>query len=258
MLECTMGCPSTFETRRAELATLKLIEPNLITDDAVTASFLESVDPKGDDAWMLEYVKLGNFMLLFGDSLFLHGGLSTPSLGHVPGAPDVTDDPDEVDAEEWCRGLNGWKDDMVRAYCKDPRGINHQPLLDYGVPNGNKGRTVVYSGHVVNGNCAAPDVGVEEFCEVNNIRRVLLGHTPHGECPSVIKRPSTTIFMCDTSRSDNDGNKAMNPSNFRGVAVTMVTVKRDVTRVEGVLKDGGEKNGGGGGLSSNGVRGRLE
>ena len=39
-----------------------------------------------------------------------------------------------------------------------------------------------------------------------------------------------TIFMCDTSHSDGEASKVTNPSNFRGKAVTMVTIKRDVTR----------------------------
>ena len=176
-----MGSPMTFETRRSELASIKLIDQNLVSDEMVTASFLESVNPSGDDAWMLDYVRLGNIMLLLGDSLFCHGGLREEGLGHVPGSPDVTADPDEVDAEAWCMGLNNWKDKMVAGYCKDPRANDHQALMDYGVPGGNKGRTIVYSSHLVNGNCVAPDVGVEEFCEVNGVRRVFLGHTPHGE-----------------------------------------------------------------------------
>ncbi|GMI01964.1 hypothetical protein TrST_g6105 [Triparma strigata] len=237
MLECTMGSSTTFETRRMELAEMKLIEKNLVTDKMVTNSFLESVDPKGKDAWMLEYVKLGQLMLILDNSLFVHGGLKENLLGCVPGSdPEV--EADEVDAEAWCTALNEWKNDMVRAYVKNPKGEGHLQLLDYGVPGGNRGKTCVYNNMLNNGNCVAPDIGVEEFCEVNGVRRIFVGHQPHGECPSVIKRSSVTIFVCDTSFSDVDSNKVDNPADMRGKAVSMVTIKRDVTRIEGVLKDG--------------------
>jgi len=247
MLECTMGCPDTFELRRSEVAHTRLVDSALITDDDVLKSFADSVDPQGSDPWMLEYVRLGNVMLVFGDAIFCHGGLSAQALGYVPGpsssaagAPPAP--PEEVDAGEWCAGLNAWKDACVRGYCEDPKSSSHHSLLDYGVPNGSAGKTVVYTNHLKGGNCAAPDVEVEEFCEVNGVRRLFVGHAPHGECPSVIKRPSVTIFSCDTSRSDPEGGGATGPKDFRGKAVTMVTVKRDVTRVEGVLKDGSEVN----------------
>ncbi|GMH74691.1 hypothetical protein TL16_g06531 [Triparma laevis f. inornata] len=237
MLECTMGSASTFETRRLELAETKLIEKSLVTDKMVTDSFLNSVNPKGDDPWMLEYVKLGQLMLILDNSLFVHGGLREDLLGCVPGN-DSELEADEVDAQSWCTSLNEWKNDMAKAYESSPKGEGHLQLLDYGVPGGNRGKTCIYNNMLNNGNCVAPDIGVEEFCEVNGLRRIFVGHQPHGECPSVIKRPSVSIFVCDTSFSDINCNKVDNPADNRGKAVSMVTIKRDVTRIEGVLKDG--------------------
>lgn len=90
MLECTMGCPTTFETRRMELESLQGETDALcITDEDVLQSFRDSVDPSGDDPWMLDYLRCAQLMLIVGDCLFVHGAISEKCLGKVPGRETV-------------------------------------------------------------------------------------------------------------------------------------------------------------------------
>lgn len=115
MLECTMGSGTTFETRRSELAFIKSLEdPGLIPDEEVLASFVDSVDPKSKDCWMLEYIKVIQVMAVIQDCLFVHGGIDEASIGAVPGKEGGEDD-----VLEWCKGLNAWKAGMVQRYLKD-------------------------------------------------------------------------------------------------------------------------------------------
>ena len=239
-----MGSATTFETRQSELALLRhLDDVALVTEEDVLKSFVESVKPSSPDPFMLDYIKIAQVMLVVGDSLFVHGGLDAECVGKVPGRADTF-----LDVREWCEELNIWKNEMIGEYTKNPtwtggdgEGIKRtrggEALLDYGLPT--NGTTVIYNtSFVQNGNCKAPDVETEEYCLEGGIRRVFVGHTPHGECPSVIKRTDLTVFMCDTSYSDMHSSKAGNPANNRGSAYASVLVAKNYTKVQGPLKDG--------------------
>ena len=72
------------------------------------------------------------------------------------------------------------------------------------------------------------------------IRRLVVGHTPHGDCPTIIKSggpslrsPCLEVIMADTSYSD------MTAADNRGIAVAEVALRADATiDVHGVLRDG--------------------
>jgi len=116
MLECTMGCQTTFETRRTELAELGGGGGGSAEDAAVLASFRDSVDPAlGQKAWMLRYIELGQLMLVLGDILFIHGAVSADALGYVPGQADRS-----AGLRSWCTDLNGWAAGQVEAYTSKP------------------------------------------------------------------------------------------------------------------------------------------
>jgi hypothetical protein len=79
---------------------------------------------------------------------------------------------------------------------------------------------------------------VEEFLVNSDIARLFVGHTPHGECPSVIRRAGLVIVMGDTSYSDMGADKTRNPANSRGACASTTSIRFKHTEVEGVLKSG--------------------
>ena len=234
MLECTMGCENAFEHRRSELNVLRDNAGNKsVSDDEVVESFLDSVDPKSSDPWMLEYIKVGQIMLLLDNCMFVHGGITKDGIGSIPGRPERVDD-----AWEWCTGLNEWMTDMVEQYERNSlfdqnNTRTFDKFLDYVVPGGSSGKTVICCGAFFsNGNSKAPNVEVERWCNKNGVRRIFSGHVPHGDSPCVIKREELTVFTCDTSFSD------VAADDNRGKAVSVTTVCKSFTEVRGVLKDG--------------------
>jgi hypothetical protein len=151
-----------------------------VTDDDVLESFTSSVDPANEDAWMLSFIELGQIMLLIGDCMFVHGGIRTPALGAVPGEAEV-----QEDAQGWCEGLNRFKTNQVNAYKAQPGFVPGEKageftraaaeILDYGVPNGNGGKTVVYENFLCNGNCEPPSYEARARERSERKRSVLWG-----------------------------------------------------------------------------------
>lgn len=239
MLECTMGCPTTFETRRAELASIQGQKSiSSISDNDVLQSFKDSVDPSGSDPWMLDYLRCGQLMLIVGDCLFVHGAVLNKCLGKVPGQDTVAEG-----LQGWCEALNAFMAENVAEFERQPRWDcerhrGGELIMNYGVPNGFSGATVVYNSYMVNGNCVEPDEEVIKYLSNAGIRRVFTGHQPTGDCPAVISVDGLSVFMCDTSYSDVKADKSRNPANNRGKALSNVVITSESTTVTGFLASG--------------------
>jgi len=231
MLECTMGCGTTFETRRKELCLLRSLEDEmLVTEEEVVESFVRSVDAKGGDPWMLELIKHGQLMVVLGDCLFVHGGVCENSLGRVPGEEEMV-----YDIKEWGQRLNQWKNRELKEFVG---GGSCRELLDYGLPNGNGGKTVCYNNFMKNGNPKPPDHDVEVYMFDNDVGRIFVGHQPVGDCPAVVRRADLMVVMGDTSYSDMGATKEENPANNRGECGSMITFGESWTEVEGTILSG--------------------
>jgi len=239
LLHCTMGCQwPTFLTRKDELAYLY----GKATDEDVLASYLDSVNPRSKDPWMLEFIKLGQIAVVLGDTLFVHGGLQDESIGVVPGQKEV-----ETDVRKWVLKLNEWKERELRDYISEPlfrtagdhitRGGDQ--LILYGTPfYGN--RTVIYHNPFEDGNPVQRSGKVQAFLRESRISRLLTGHQPHGQTPTVVRHLGTGLLAvtADTSRSDGTASKVFNPSNNRGLAISIVRIQGPYLHVEGELNDG--------------------
>mmetsp|Transcript_22897 Transcript_22897/g.52454 ORF Transcript_22897/g.52454 Transcript_22897/m.52454 type:complete len:593 (+) Transcript_22897:101-1879(+) len=236
-----MGCPTTLETRKKEVELLRNAAAN---DMDVLESFRNSVDPHGEDPWMLQLVKLGQLGLVLGDALFVHAGLHDKSIGYVPGEHDRRTNC----VREWVQKLNAWKDDQVREYESNAAwyraedGCRHrggERLLDYGVPNGAEESSVAYFNPFQDGNPQQFSEYVQGVLKNSGIRRVFSGHQPHGESPVVIRHPATGVvaLLCDTSYSDQKAPKESNIADNRGKAVSVVSIKAGVVHIHGVLAD---------------------
>jgi len=130
-------------------------------------------------------------------------------------------------------------------------------LIDYGVPAGSGGITVVYHNPLSRGSAQECSPAVESFLVNSKISRVFSGHQPHGESPSIVRQPRSGILFltCDTSysapKAPTDAAPTFERSSLtfkewvvsehadnRGQAVTMVRIEGDAVCVEGRLSDG--------------------
>ena len=198
MLKDTMGSAGEEERRRNEL---ELLHPQegTPTDDRVVASFVESVQEGG---FMREYIKLGQLAEVIDGTLFVHGGLvgtgwaggATDCLGFVPGQNQRIDD-----VQEWVKALNEWKEKQVDEWENQPKWSvrPEKPSYDAGKRGGNE-----LMNYCVNG--SPPSVVVGRHLEPEGmprplepalcsklracgVYRMVLGHTPHGNCPTMIQ-----------------------------------------------------------------------
>jgi hypothetical protein len=179
MLKETMGADGAFDRRRHELSILANTSLEHVTDEDVVDSYRKQVDPNEDDdtAFMLKYLKKGKIAFVFGKNIFVHGAVSERNVGIVPGSSEPFGS-----VHEWVQGLNEWANQQVLDYISDPytgtngcdrRGFG---LMDYGVPGGNGGATVVYDHNLSNGNGKHIDPKVQSFLTDSGIQNIISGH----------------------------------------------------------------------------------
>eukprot|EP00736_Rhodelphis_marinus_P008717 Rmarinus@m.29660 len=216
MLIETMGCPNTFHFRRQELAVLKGVNVDNITDDEVTDSYLDSLRPSG---FMHDYLMLTQIAVVLGDTLFIHGALNQQNYGIVPGRVGRSETVQEwVDqVNEWARRqLDDWENHPFwedgDAAVTGGAGQNTRPpdgrwrggdgLMDYVVNNGASGGSTIYASYMENNMPVLPDEEVLAWLRKSGIRFVLSGHRPHGDSPLPICTDDVAFLMADTSYSD--------------------------------------------------------
>ena len=268
MLTETMGADGEFERRREELT--KLAGGVRASEEATTNSFIESVLPGG---FMHELLSLGQLGALHNETIFVHGGLIGSQMeggdcfGYVPGLPERLLD----DVHEWLARLNAWKDQQLAEWMAHPtwtfdagaasaaiRGAkpasSESTASAAGGARGWRGGqdlvwyatsgavpSVILGRHLDDSGMPAP-TPPQLMAALNQcgVRRIIVGHTPHGDCPTVIKSggpnvqsPGFEVIMADTSYSD------MRQGDNRGVAVSEVILRSDGrVHVHGQLGDG--------------------
>jgi len=242
-----MGCQrTTFRTRKQELALLS--STHSATDEAVLESFRASVDPDGKDPWMLTLLRVGKLALVLGDTLFVHGGFHEAVMEKVPGRLGDADDA-TGDIKRWADDLNAWKDAQLDQFvqqpkwCRDGKGGRSrgaEDLILYGTPGYPGQATVVYFNPFKDGNPQLLSPQVEDYLQMNGIKRVLSGHQPHGQSPAVVRHPRTGLLTvtADTSYSNLAAEKIFNEANNRGSVVSVVRLEGDWLVIEGTLADG--------------------
>ncbi|HEY0250180.1 MAG TPA: metallophosphoesterase [Kofleriaceae bacterium] len=183
ILEHTMGAPHAFEFRAAELAA----EGRAHDPDAVAQSYLDDLAPDGELRAYLEACQLAYRQ---GVTLFVHGGVSAVNLFTVPDRPRV----DSVDA--WIAALN----DFYRAQL----ALDHPAtLIAYQAPlpgtHANE-TSVVYARPTDDvGDPILPPAEVIAALRADGIERVVVGHTPSGDCPAVIRSGDFELVLADNS-----------------------------------------------------------
>ena len=226
----TMGAGDALEHRKRELVA---VLGRTVSDEEVAESFLEDVAPGGA---LTRYLALCQLGYREGCTLFVHGGVSEGSLGTVP-APSGPREVKDLDA--WIAALNAWYDEQIAAYRDGvldlARGVAWQPLIDYQAPVpglGTNPQSVVYARLAAEHNDPRlPAAPVVERLGAAGIRRLVVGHMPTGDTPSVLRDPERdfTLILADNSHG-------------RVNSASRVLVNDDEVRIAGeVLLDDGQR-----------------
>jgi hypothetical protein len=205
----TMGAPVAFEHRRAEVAAERGVEPEGVADDEVVDGFLADLGPGGD---LRAYLSLCQLGFRAGRTLFVHGGLSPQSLGHVPGRAEPPGDAAAlaaVDVDAWIAGLNAWYAAQLDAFDAGRHDASGQPawqpLIAYQAPSPgsrlNPG-SVVYGRSVDDhNNLVLPPAEVIAVLARSGLGRAVVGHTPSGDSPSIGRAGAFQMLCADNSHA---------------------------------------------------------
>jgi hypothetical protein len=204
----TMGAQGAFDFRLQELRE----EHARIDDDGVVQSWLDDLDPGGGGPdnggahW--QYLCHGQLAFRCGQTLFVHGGVGEDSLGHVPGGPSFAQRPD---VDSWIEALNGFCHEHLARYAAHPVVVGQEPdwlpLILYQAPKKGLGKnpeSVVYGrfGSDKWNNPRLPSPTARRWLLARALHRVVVGHTPCGDLPTVLQAPEPLqVIIADNSRS---------------------------------------------------------
>lgn len=195
IMDHTMGARRAFEMRRVEL----VHEGSAGTDADVAASFVQDLEPEGA---LTLYLDLCQLAYRHGRTLFVHGAVTEESLGCVPGQRAVLPDPDA-----WIAALNAFYREQMTAY-REGRVAQGgtpawEPLVAYQapVPGTRANQASVVYGRSTDAllNPHLPSQGVMETLLRAGIGRVVVGHTPSGDSPSVLGADGFQLVLADSS-----------------------------------------------------------
>jgi hypothetical protein len=189
----TMGAREAFAHRAAELQAAGAPAG----DEDVVDSFAGDVAPGGP---LAEYLASACLAHLAEGTLFVHGGVTADSLGAIPGRERVED------VRGWIDGLNAFYAEQLAAFAEQRvrGGIpGWAPIVAYQAPLPG---TAMNQASVVYGRLAdahndprLPEPAVVERLKRAGIGRLVVGHTPVGDVPAVLRRDGFTLVMADNS-----------------------------------------------------------
>ncbi|MCW5804608.1 MAG: metallophosphoesterase [Deltaproteobacteria bacterium] len=188
ILAHTMGAPKAFGHRAGELSATG--EP--ADDDAVVDSYLADLAPGGPLRAYLEACCLG---YRHGATLFLHGGVTDDNFGVVPNLGARL-----ADVDAWLAALDRfYRDELATfalggdpaeliAYQRARPGMRDNPF------------SVVYARPTdADLNPHLPGEDVVARLRRGGIGRVVVGHTPSGDCPAVVRDGDFELVLADNS-----------------------------------------------------------
>ncbi|MEO6774995.1 MAG: metallophosphoesterase [Kofleriaceae bacterium] len=183
ILARTMGAPRAFEHRATELGTTD--------DDTVVESYLADLAAGGD---LRAYLDEARLAYRAGATLFVHGGITSENFLHVPG-------------EMPARDLDAWLAALDRFYRGElgrfAAGGVPTPLIAYQAPVPGthlNQRSIVYARPTdEHGNPELPSADTIAQLREYGIERVVVGHTPSGDCPALVRDAGFELVLADNS-----------------------------------------------------------
>ena len=184
-LEHTMGAGRAFEFRAAELGAAGAPAD----DEAVVDSYLADLAPGGE---LREYLHASRLGFRAGATLFLHGGVTGENFLQTPLGP-------ARDVESWLALLEQFYRQQLAVF---DAGQRPDALIAYqaqGPDKLNQGSVVYARPTDERGNPHLPPRAVVERLVANGIHRVVVGHTPSGDCPAILRDGAFELVLADNS-----------------------------------------------------------
>jgi hypothetical protein len=222
----TMGARDAFAHRQTELAT----EGRPSSDEDVVDSWLEDIAPDGA---LTRYLSAAVLAHREDETLFLHGGVTAENLGVVPGRSARV-----AGVDPWIRALDDFYAAAMSAFvggrCAPDGTPLWQELLAYQAPlrgtSLNQASVVYARPSDELGNPLLPAEPVITELGASRVRRVVVGHTPSGDCPALLRDEAGFELVL----ADNSYGRLEHGSR--------VTLENGVVRIEGTTHlDSGER-----------------
>eukprot|EP00039_Didymoeca_costata_P021129 m.343515 g.343515 ORF g.343515 m.343515 type:complete len:507 (-) comp22945_c0_seq1:64-1584(-) len=233
ILEKTMGSPDSLQFRRQELAELSITDVDEIDWDKVFESYSSGI---GSNGFYRNYLQHSQLACVYGNTLFVHGGLTQTNLGFVPDMRTrytrggdsgffVKESAEQV--QNWVEqlenftgeALNEWTDRPLWDSLRERRG--GEALMAYGHTSAMRGKTAMVETFLLNGNLNRLSKPVVDYLHKSGIKRVVSGHKPFADSPGIIRHQEEhhmEVITADTSYSDTTA------SDNRGVAAFEVII----------------------------------
>ena len=184
----TMGARDAANHRATELAA----EGRAHSDNDVAESYLEDLAKGGP---LREYLLCCQLGYRAGNTLFLHGGATEENLCRVPGIVERS-----RGIDEWISGLNDFYAREVKLF---DSGMPPAALIAYQMPlkgtRLNQG-SVIYSRPTDElGNPVLPSARTLDELRESGVHRLIVGHTPSGDCPAILRDGDFEMVLADNS-----------------------------------------------------------
>lgn len=193
----TMGAKQAFDHRVTELA-----EQGLSSSERdVVDSYLADLAPGGELRAYLEVCQLG---YRAGDTLFVHGGISPENFLATPARCEdrwITAYASSASVESWLASLDRFYRGELEAFA---RGTRPDALIAYQSQGPDKlnQQSVVYARPTDDtGNPFLPPADIVARLGGEGIFRVVVGHTPSGDCPAILRDGRFELVLADNSYS---------------------------------------------------------
>lgn len=203
-LEHRMNARSSFENHRAEIAGRRGVPSSSVSDTEVVEAFEDMLK---SDGRFREFLSKSQLAFVHENTLYIHGALTEENIGAIPGKGSGA----RLRAREWAERLNTWYRAQLRPWERGSTGkVKPHPsesLLAYqrwrpGTRSNQD--SVIYARYSdESGNPVLPGKKVADWLRRSDLHRVVSGHTPNGDTPTVLRGNGVEFLVGDNTYADH-------------------------------------------------------
>jgi len=193
----TMGAKQAFEHRVSELVATGLTA----SDEDAVDSYLADLAPRGE---LRAYLEACQLAFRSGETLFVHGGVTPENFLATPARCEarwITEYTHATSLDTWLAALDRFYRDEMTAFAY---GTRPDALIAYQSQGPDKlnQQSVVYARPTDDtGNPQLPPADIIARLGDAGVTRIVVGHTPSGDCPAILRDGAFELVLADNSYS---------------------------------------------------------